>query len=109
LIVILIAIVVFTAVGRPALVWLVISRVVLIPVIAGIAYEVLKAAAATRWLSFFSRPGIWLQRLTTAEPAADQVEVAVASLLVALDDEERRLVEARGPIIPGALAYESGA
>ncbi|MBI5157477.1 MAG: DUF1385 domain-containing protein [Acidimicrobiia bacterium] len=108
LIVILIAIVVFTLVGRQSLVWLVTSRIVLIPVIAGIAYEVLKVAANRRWLAFFSRPGIWLQRLTTAEPATDQVEVAVASLLVALDDEERRAVEARGPIIPGALAYQVG-
>lgn len=109
LIVILIAILVFTAVGRPGLLWLVASRIFLIPVIAGIAYEVLKAASSTRGLAFFSRPGIWLQRLTTAQPDTDQVEVAVASLLAALDDEERRAVEARGPIIPGALAYESGA
>ncbi len=109
LIVILIAIVVFTVVGRPALIWLITSRIVLIPVIAGIAYEVLKAAASARWLAFFSKPGIWLQRLTTAEPSPDQVEVAVASLLVALDDEEREAVTARGPILPGALAYEVGA
>ena len=108
LIVILIAIVVFTAVGRPALVWLIASRIVLIPVIAGISYEVLKAAANVPWLAFFSRPGIWLQRLTTAEPSSDQVEVAVASLLVALEADERAAVEARGPVIPGALAYQVG-
>lgn len=109
LIVILIAIVVFTAVGRPALIWLVASRVFLIPVIAGIAYEILKLAANTRWLGFLARPGIWLQRLTTSEPSTDQVEVAVASLLVALDQEERTRVEARGPVIPGALRYEGAA
>lgn len=108
LIVILVAIVVFTAVGRPSLLWLVASRVFLIPVIAGLSYEILKAAANHRWLAFFSRPGIWLQRLTTAEPTADQVEVAVASLLVALDEEERAAVEARGPVTPGGLAYEVG-
>ncbi len=68
----------------------------------------LKVAASTSWLAFLSRPGIWLQRLTTAEPAADQVEVAVASLLVALDETERRAVEERGPVLPGALAYEGG-
>ena len=95
LIVILIAVVVFTIVGRPALIWLVASRIVLIPVIAGIAYEVLKIAANRRELAFFAKPGIWLQRLTTAEPSPDQVEVAVASLLIALDDEARQLVEAR--------------
>ena len=109
LIVILIAVVVFTIVGRPALIWLITSRIVLIPVIAGIAYEVLKAASDRPWLAVASKPGIWLQRLTTAEPSSDQVEVAVASLLIALDDEERQAVEARGPVIPGALAYEVGA
>lgn len=106
LIVILIAIGVFTVVGRPSLLWLVASRIFLIPVIAGIAYEVLKAAASWSWLALASRPGIWLQRLTTAEPADDQVEVAVASLLAALDDEERHAVEVRGPVTPGALGFE---
>jgi uncharacterized protein YqhQ len=105
LIVILIAIVVFTAVGRPGWLWLVASRVVLIPVIAGIAYEVLKLAANHRWMSVASRPGIWLQRLTTREPTDDQVEVAVASLLAALDIADRTEVEQRGPIAPGALGY----
>jgi len=78
LIVILIAIVVFTVIGRPGWFWLVASRVLLIPVIAGLSYEVLKLADAYRWMSIASRPGIWLQRLTTREPTDDQVEVAIA-------------------------------
>jgi uncharacterized protein YqhQ len=106
LIVVLIALVVFTALGRPSWPWLIASRVLLIPVIAGFAYEVLKAAADHRWMALASRPGIWLQRLTTAEPDDDMVEVAVASLLAALTDEERAAVAARGPITPGALAAE---
>ncbi len=105
LIVILIAIVVFTLVGRPGWFWLVASRVLLIPVIAGLSYEVLKLAADHRWMSLASRPGIWLQRLTTREPTDDQVEVAVASLLNALDAGERRDVDSRGPVAPGALDY----
>jgi uncharacterized protein YqhQ len=109
MIVVLIAIIVFSALGRPSWPWLIASRVFLIPVIAGIAYEVLKAAADKRWMAFAARPGIWLQRLTTGEPAADQVEVAVASLLASLDDEERTAVEQRGPIVPGALGYELSA
>ncbi|MDX1691700.1 MAG: DUF1385 domain-containing protein [Acidimicrobiia bacterium] len=108
LIVILIALVVFTALGRPGWIWLVASRIFLIPVIAGIAYEVLKVAANVAWLGWLSQPGVWLQRLTTREPSADQVEVAVASLLAALTDEERAEVAARGPIVPGALEAESG-
>lgn len=108
LIVILIALVVFTAIGRPSWPWLIASRVLLIPVIAGLAYELLKAAADRAWLRLASQPGIWLQRLTTREPSDDQVEVAVASLLAALDADERGAVEARGPIVPGALTAEFG-
>lgn len=105
LIVIMVAIVVFTALGRPSLIWLVASRIFLIPVIAGVSYEILKAAADRAWLAAVSKPGIWLQRLTTSEPSDDQVEVAVASLLAALDPDERDAVEARGPIAPGALGF----
>jgi uncharacterized protein YqhQ len=105
LIVILIAIVVFTIVGRPSWVWLLASRVLLIPVIAGISYEILKLAANQRWMSLVSRPGIWLQRLTTREPTDDQVEVAIASLLAALGSDDRAAVLERGPVAPGALDY----
>lgn len=107
LIVILIALILFTAIGRPALIWLVASRVFLIPVIAGISYEILKLAADHRWMSYASRPGIWLQRLTTREPTGDQVEVAVASLLAALTDDERVEVFDRGQVAPGALEAEA--
>jgi len=108
LIVILIALIVFTAIGRPSWIWLIASRILLIPVIAGIAYELLKAAAETSWLMLMSRPGIWLQRLTTRQPDDEQVEVAIASLLAALTDEERSTVIDRGPIAPGALQVEQG-
>jgi uncharacterized protein YqhQ len=105
MIVILIAILVFTLIGRPGWLWLVASRIFLIPVIAGISYEILKLASDQRWLSIASRPGIWLQRLTTREPTDDQVEVAIASLLAALDPEERTALEERGPIAPGGLTF----
>jgi uncharacterized protein YqhQ len=108
LIVILIALVVFTAIGRPSWPYLIASRIVFIPVIAGIAYELLKAAADKAWLRLASQPGIWLQRLTTREPDDDQVEVAVTSLLAALDAEERREVEERGAVAPAALEAEFG-
>lgn len=108
LIVVLISLVVFTLIGRPRLVLLVLSRVLLIPVIAGASYELLKAAAQKRWLAVASRPGIWLQRLTTRQPSDDQVEVAVASLLAALEADEVEELKQRGPIAPGALAAEYG-
>lgn len=106
MIVVLIALVVFTSLPRMPWPWLVASRVVGIPVIAGISYEVLKLGADRRWLRFLAAPGMWLQALTTRQPEDDQVEVAVASLLAALDAEERAGVEGRGPIAAGALAAE---
>jgi uncharacterized protein YqhQ len=106
LIVVIIALVVFTVLGRPSWPWLIGSRILLVPVIAGFAYEILKAAADRQWMRAATRPGLWLQRLTTAEPDDAMVEVAVASLLSALDDSERAEVVGRGPVIPGALNVE---
>jgi uncharacterized protein YqhQ len=96
----------FTALGRPALPWLLASRIVGIPIVAGIAYEILKAAADRRWLRLASVPGMWLQHLTTRDPGDEQVEVAVVSLLASLDDGEREAVRLRGPIPPAALEAE---
>lgn len=106
LIVMLLAVVVFSLVGlaQPSWQWLILSRIVLIPVIAGIAYELLKASAEKRWLGVLAVPGIQLQRLTTKPPAADQVEVAIASLLAALSPENLEEVKGRGPVCPPALA-----
>jgi uncharacterized protein YqhQ len=86
--------------------WQIAARILLIPVIAGISYEVLKAAAGQKWLSWASKPGIWIQSITTKEPSDDQVEVAVASLLAALDPDEVEQVKARGAIVPAALAAD---
>jgi uncharacterized protein YqhQ len=106
MIVVLIALVAFTMVGRPSWPWLLTSRVLGIPIIAGVAYEVLKIGADRRWLGFLAVPGLWLQALTTGQPEDDQVEVAVASLLASLDPAEREGVEGRGPIVAGALEAE---
>ncbi|MDQ3782308.1 MAG: DUF1385 domain-containing protein, partial [Actinomycetota bacterium] len=103
-IVAMVAFVVFLTLATLPLLWQIIARVVLIPVIAGTAYEVLKAAADSRWLAWASLPGIWLQGITTERPTPDQIEVAIASLLAALTVEERIEVDARGPVAVGALA-----
>lgn len=57
------------------------SRIVLIPVIAGISYEFLRIAGRSESpiVNALSRPGMWMQRLTTKEPTADMVEVAIAA------------------------------
>ncbi|MFQ5967935.1 MAG: DUF1385 domain-containing protein [Acidimicrobiia bacterium] len=113
LIVLLVAIVVFSLFGDfgylpgPSLLWLVLSRLVLIPVIAGVAYEVLKLAAfkpAGVVSKVLAAPGLWLQRMTTAQPEDPMIEVAVTSLLFALDDTELEGLRSRGPVVPEALA-----
>lgn len=106
IIVAMVAFVVFLALAELPFLWQVVSRILLIPVIAGLSYEVLKLGANSRWLSWANQPGIWLQRITTKEPSDDMVEVAVASLLAALSEEEQAEVAARGPIVAGALAAE---
>ena len=102
LIVGMVAFVVFLTLAPLPFTWQVAARLVLIPVIAGLSYELLKAGASWRWMSWANRPGIWLQAITTKEPDDSMVEVAVASLLAALSEEEAEEVRSRGPIAPGA-------
>jgi uncharacterized protein YqhQ len=81
--VMIVAIFVFSLLGRPPLAWRLASRVLLTPVVAAISYEVLRLAAryeqnpVIRALTF---PGRALQLITTREPGDDQIEVALASL-----------------------------
>ena len=106
IIVAMVAFFVFLLLAPLPLVWQIISRIVLIPVIAGISYEILKAAAGHQWLSWASAPGVWIQAITTKEPSDDQVEVAVTSLLAALGDDAVDEVKQRGPVVAAALAAE---
>lgn len=99
LLVVLISIFVFSLVGRPPLLWLILSRLVLIPVVAGVSYEILKfgwAKAGNTFGRVLSAPGLWLQRLTTGQPEEGMIEVAVTSLLSSLDREVVDAVLARG-------------
>jgi uncharacterized protein YqhQ len=91
--VMVIAVFVFAFVGRPAWYWLITSRVLLLPVIAGIAYELIRFAGkhtGNRALMTLLAPGLWLQRLTTREPTLDQIEVSIRALNEVLRLEERR-------------------
>jgi len=111
LIVMITAVIVFTLVGGLPWYLLVLSRIVLIPVIAGLSYELLKIGGANVD-SLFGRvltaPGLWLQRLTTGEPEEDMIDVAVTSLLFALTSDEVDEVKTRGPVEPGALTAFGG-
>ena len=81
--VMVIAIFVFAFFGRPAWYWLIATRILLLPLIAGIAYELIRFAgkhAGNRVLMALLAPGLWLQRLTTREPTLDQLEVSIRAL-----------------------------
>jgi uncharacterized protein YqhQ len=90
--VMVIAIFVFAFFGRPAWYWLITSRILLLPVIAGIAYELIRFAGkhtGNRVLMTLLAPGLWLQRLTTREPTLDQLEVSIRALKDVLEREGR--------------------
>jgi uncharacterized protein YqhQ len=83
LIVMVLAIFVFAPIGLPAWYWLVLSRILGIPLIAGLSYEVIKWAGKNRnkrWVRAVMWPGLMLQNLTTREPDREQLAVAIAAL-----------------------------
>jgi uncharacterized protein YqhQ len=87
LIVMIVAIFVFAPIGLPAWWILVITRIVGVPVIAGISFEIIKWAGRNRrrgWVRAVMYPGLQLQRLTTREPDLDQLAVSIAALKAVL-------------------------
>jgi uncharacterized protein YqhQ len=90
LIVMVLAIFVFAPLGLPAWYWLLASRVLGIPLIAGLSYEVIKWAGKNRrkrWVRGVMWPGLMLQNLTTREPDESQLAVAIAALQKVLAQE----------------------
>ena len=90
--VMVIAVFVFAFFGRPVWYWLIATRILLLPVIAGIAYELIRFAGKhtdSRILMTLLAPGLWLQRLTTREPSLDQLEVSIQALREVLEREGR--------------------
>jgi uncharacterized protein YqhQ len=98
LVVMIVAIFVFAPIGLPAWYWLVATRILGVPVIAGISFELIKFAGRNRsrgWVRAIMWPGLKLQLLTTREPDLDQLAVAIAALEAVLEKET-----------PGALSAE---
>jgi uncharacterized protein YqhQ len=96
--VMVVAIFVFAFFGRPAWYWLIVTRILLLPVIAGIAYEIIRFAGKRPQnpaLRTLLAPGLWLQRLTTREPTLDQIEVSIRALREVLRLEGRLTPEER--------------
>jgi uncharacterized protein YqhQ len=91
LIVMIVAIFVFAPLGLPAWYWLMATRVLGVPVIAGISFELIKFAGRNRsrgWVRTLMWPGLKLQLLTTREPDLDQLAVAIAALKAVLEREK---------------------
>jgi uncharacterized protein YqhQ len=90
LVVMIMAIFVFAPIGLPAWWILVLTRIVGVPVIAGLSFEVIKWAGrnrARRWVQWIMYPGLQLQKLTTREPDLDQLAVSIAALESVLEVE----------------------
>mgnify|MGYP000610917999 FL=1 len=87
--VLVISLIVFSFLGWPNLAARIISRLLLIPFIAGISYEVLKwAGKSDNWfIKIISIPGLYLQKLTTAPPDNEQLEVAIAAVKAVMDED----------------------
>ena len=98
LIVMLVSIFVFAFLGWPSLAERIVSRILLLPVVAGISYEIIRLAGRSdnKIIQTAIKPGLWLQYLTTRPPADDMVEVAIESVKAVLPKEE---------IIPGCGDY----
>src|SRR5829696_1283910 len=90
--VMVIGVFVFALFGRLPWYWLILSRIALLPLIAGLAYELIRFAGKhqeNRILMTLLAPGLWLQRLTTREPTLDQLEVSIRALRDVLALEKR--------------------
>jgi len=98
LIVMIVAVFVFAPVGLPAWYLLFATRIIGIPLIVGISFELIKAAGRNRqkrWVQVLMWPGLQLQRMTTREPDLDQLSVAIAALDAVLAVEDPRTASAQ--------------
>ncbi len=88
--VLLIFVLLTSLLGRPPLLWRIVSRLALVPVVSAIAYETMKFSAAHQdnpLVRMLAAPGLWLQRLTTLQPDEPMLEVAIAALQRVVSDD----------------------
>lgn len=88
---VLISVIIFTLVGPLPLHWRLISRVLMIPIVSGIAYEYIRFAAnmmdKSALVRFLIRPNLWLQKLTTREPDLTMLEVSIEAFNTMIEAE----------------------
>ncbi len=109
--VMVISLLIFSLLGWPSVAARVISRLILIPLIAGLSYELLQFTARhdNTFVRALSMPGILLQKLTTAEPTDEMVELAIVALEAVLpshEDPSRPVRYSVGELIPGGEYIE---
>ena len=83
LVVMIVSVLVFSLLGRPDFAHRVLYKLLLLPVVAGISYEVIRFTGKHQewtWVQFLSWPGLLLQKITTRQPTDDQIEVAIAAM-----------------------------
>jgi uncharacterized protein YqhQ len=89
IVVVMVSIIVFSFFGRGPIWQRIAARVVLLPVVIGISYEIIKGASKSdTWGKYLIMPALALQYLTTREPDSSMLEVAIKSLEIALDPYE---------------------
>lgn len=104
LVVVVVAILAFAFLGRPPLVWRLLSRIALIPVIAAISYEVIRFSGAhsgNRLVRAVLYPSLWLQSLSTRQPDDGQIEVAIQAMKTAVAAD-------KGEPIPTGVSEDAG-
>lgn len=90
LFVMIISIILFALLPKTGIILRMLMRIALLPVVAGLSYEVIKLAGRSKngCVKAFTKPGLWLQRLTTREPDETQIEVAIVSMKAVIPEDK---------------------
>ena len=102
-----ISIFIFAFLGWPNLLERILSRVILMPVVAGVSYEIIRFAGRHNdnpWVHKLILPGLLLQKLTTREPADEMIEVAIASVKAVVPVDEKAVVTMQ---VPDSIALKA--
>ena len=90
LFVMIVSIILFSLLPRTTILPRLLMRIALLPVVAGISYEIIKFAgkSKSKCVCILTKPGLWLQKLTTREPDESQIEVAIKSLISVMPEDK---------------------
>ena len=86
----IVSIILFSLLPRTGVIVRMLLRLALLPVVAGVSYEIIKMAGRSKnkCVGWLTKPGLWLQRLTTREPDDSQIEVAIASMKAVIPENK---------------------